>query len=582
MRYYIVTSSLNIDNILSTECISPITFYAQRNFGYKTFNVLQQLDNANNIFLFSEIPNFTINDLNYENYPAILQVDDDEQLKDAVVVGGIEKCKVLAFNDTIRINPVNCKFLFFTDKAMNLTYQNCLSSKYNKLIQYFKFEIAYPSMFSLEALMCSVNTDKLYKDSVLYKDNNFDKIKGFVAGYYIGSQKELTPEVAKVVSKAIKIANIINAKINNRMAEDVAKKRINKRKVGCASTNYSSLDKELNDLETELDRIDPSKIKVNRIWKDTIAKVGKSEEEVANILSAFDVYNEAEEKILLKNQITLYKKSNTFGTENEYLDYLLTYIDSLTEPIRVNLTNQIVVNKNLSLRVETHLPDTTKLFNFVLERWSDFSINELRTNRSTIVTFFGKALGEFYGTIWKESAERKYWGSLKHNVDIASPFNLNEIDNIILQSLAAFILKGEDYDSLVEYLAINAVPVYKYAIAFWGMSVGYVKISRPLLEKEVNIPDFYSQIYKLTTGSEFLEKLEKQTISNKLDVINIVNKIKNHKDYIEKKHSEYCKLIIDRNLSNLDEIYKLSQKPDGWKKIIKSIRPKANKKLNKR
>ena len=581
MRYYIVTSSLNIDNILSTECISPIAFYAQRNFGYKTFNVLHQLDNSNNILLFSEIPNLTINDLNFENYPAILQLDDNEQTTNAVEVGGIGACKVFSVNDTIRITPINCKVLFFTDKALNLTYQNCLSSKSNKLIQYYKFEILSPSKFSLDALIRSVNTDKLHKDSVRFLDNIFDRIKGFIAGYYIGSQKELTPEVAKVVSIAIKIANIINAKINNRMAEYAAKQQFSKRKV-CTSTNYSALDKELNDLETELAKIDPSKTKASRLWRDKIAKNWKSEEEVTNLLKEFGVYNEAKEKIISENKIVLYKKSNTFLTEDEYLDYLTTYVESLIEPISVNLANQIVVKKNLSLCVETQSPDTTKLFNFVLERFTDFHINQLRTNRSAIVTFFGRALGEFYGAIWKESAERKYWGSLKHNIDIASPFNLQEIDNIVLQSLAAFILKGEDYETLVEYLAINAVPVYKYAIAFWGMSVGYVKISRPLLEKEVNIPDFYSQIYKLTTGSEFLEKLEKQTISNKLDVINIVNKIKNHKDYIEKKHSEYCKLIIDRNLSNWDEIYKLSQKPDGWKKIIKSIRPKANKKLNKR
>ena len=32
MKYYIPTTTLNVDNILSTESISPQTFYAKRKF----------------------------------------------------------------------------------------------------------------------------------------------------------------------------------------------------------------------------------------------------------------------------------------------------------------------------------------------------------------------------------------------------------------------------------------------------------------------------------------------------------------------------------------------------------------------
>ena len=63
MNYYIATSSLNLENILSTESISPMHFYKTRSFGYQNFyQILQLKDFADRILLFSELPNFDIKD----------------------------------------------------------------------------------------------------------------------------------------------------------------------------------------------------------------------------------------------------------------------------------------------------------------------------------------------------------------------------------------------------------------------------------------------------------------------------------------------------------------------------------------
>ena len=37
MKLYIPTTTLNIDNILSTECIAPLSFYKEREYGYNQF-----------------------------------------------------------------------------------------------------------------------------------------------------------------------------------------------------------------------------------------------------------------------------------------------------------------------------------------------------------------------------------------------------------------------------------------------------------------------------------------------------------------------------------------------------------------
>ena len=80
MKYYIALSSLNIDNILSSESISPHSFYEKRDFGYRSFQKIQNITLQNDILLFSQLPYFTIQDADNENYPMVIEIEDDKQL----------------------------------------------------------------------------------------------------------------------------------------------------------------------------------------------------------------------------------------------------------------------------------------------------------------------------------------------------------------------------------------------------------------------------------------------------------------------------------------------------------------------
>ena len=99
MKYYIITSSLNVDNILSSESISPLSFYAKRDFGYKTFQKIDQLNILNSVVLFSQIPYFEIHDAERENYPMIIELNDDNQLGDKLhhAEQSHAACKVFLF-----------------------------------------------------------------------------------------------------------------------------------------------------------------------------------------------------------------------------------------------------------------------------------------------------------------------------------------------------------------------------------------------------------------------------------------------------------------------------------------------------
>ena len=573
---YIATSTLNIDNILSTESISPISFYEQRDFGYKSFWSLPQTSFDNNIILFSEIPNFEINDSERENHPLVIQIDDEEQLRNCVKIGKVDKCEVFAFNRTIHINPANCKILFFSQKAKFMSYQNCMSSKVNKLFKYYTFEMVTPSKYLLDILVNNIDKNQLEQISLpVFVDNTIDRVKGFITGYYLGVQKEKTPETAEIVSKAIQIANIVNARISNRIAEEAIKREKGKK---YTPTNKELIDNQLDQLEKDLNDNDPAKKQALDLWRKQCS------EEKEEVLKEFDVLNEAKNKFIQKKGIIVYKTTNSFWTEDDYLDYLQNYIDKLAPIKKVNIVKEITINANYTFSINDD-SDITKLFIFLLKRISDFNINDLRRNRSGVVTFFGKALGEYYGLGWKESAERMYWGTLKHNVDYASPFNVKATDNIILRSLAAFVLKGEDFISLVEYLDNNAIAIYKYALAFWGISLGYVKISRTILANDVE--DLYPQLYKILNKKDFQWKLEPVKVELPPKTIDFASLFNNDIfKTIEPKAQEYYKNEIAKmqkdfvpNDSNFKKLEQLSKKcptkkkwQKEWKKCVDNLK----------
>ena len=59
-RLYIPTTTLNFNNIFSTESISPAGFYTQRGFGYKTYSKVALNNFQNSILLYSKFPLFSI------------------------------------------------------------------------------------------------------------------------------------------------------------------------------------------------------------------------------------------------------------------------------------------------------------------------------------------------------------------------------------------------------------------------------------------------------------------------------------------------------------------------------------------
>lgn len=74
MKYYFPTTTLNFDSILSSQLISPAGMYRPDTLWWNRFELVVGQRN-DSIVLYNKIPTWTINDLDRDNYPLVIEID---------------------------------------------------------------------------------------------------------------------------------------------------------------------------------------------------------------------------------------------------------------------------------------------------------------------------------------------------------------------------------------------------------------------------------------------------------------------------------------------------------------------------
>ena len=204
MKYYIPTSSLNLDNILQAECISPESFYAQRLFGYRYLEQLDQLRPFRQIILFRSPISFTINDPDRYNYPVLIEFEGTNQDQAFVSVGeGVYLC-----SHTIQITPSNCRIFFFSESEYNLTVVN---TKSNKTIKYFEKYQIYPSCPFPHFCELKIPTNVPSMELGINEEIFTDKAKGALYAWMLGLKSSVNKELAIKINLAQSLYNILTS-----------------------------------------------------------------------------------------------------------------------------------------------------------------------------------------------------------------------------------------------------------------------------------------------------------------------------------------------------------------------------------
>lgn len=476
-----------MENILSTESISPQAFYAKRKFGYQSFQQLKELETMDCLLLFSRMPSFSIDNEGMQSYPMVLEIDDKEMESKAQKIATFQDCHIYACADTIHITPTNCRLLFFSDEARILAHLKCQDSLLCKMAEYFHFETVANAGIPLQGIIDAIDKEKLPSVGEA-SENQYDHVKGFVYGFALGYLQSLPADIARMRAIQIRTNEIVAAIVNHGRSND-------------------AFNTELRKLDEKYAQLDPEIKKTRKAWEDWC---GASLAAIEERLKELGLEPEAKNRFCKKQGLNLRQRLGN----PPYLDAsLVTYNNDMKRSIdllfkeareanvaRMNICTQLDIDPSYATAMLSGEDGPSMAFNKILANiiWEEFihSLDDLRIYRPDIAADISKKVCEM-ATADKVSQMQEYFQHLCANIRAFQPFCLSDIDDVALQSLAAFILKGDDYKDLISYLDKETVAPRQYALAMWGAVNGYVKISRPILsclskeEKEKLYRDAY-------------------------------------------------------------------------------------------
>lgn len=521
-KLYIPTTTLNFNNIMASESISPAGFYADRGFGYKRFDKVEPNNLNKRIILYNQYPKFDINDIELENYPLIIEIDPQYIGEDIICE---YKNGIFYTEETIYLNPFSSKIYFRSDDEKRRTLSKVEQSLNTKMLPIYQ-NCIFIKPSEIDSFKWGKNdltdsTADIAKQ--ISKDRRINKLKGFLYAYLLGANKSLTPSVVILKKYAKELQNLLSAIITSPYGKI-----------------SSGQEKELNILYK---KINECFMQVGGI-SSNLSKYIKQKSELYNcpnfieILKKEDLYDTWFQKQKFKPQNSInpfnlsyfYKKSlsKKYSEHDDKLEDSEKYFDNYFRDLENTINKLIRYEKNRvinlptlqhSSRVELIPTDDkgfqAKLFNVYFEEpWNS---EEFLGSRLEFATAGGKLFKEELQNGWENSQSKTYINNLRNNLASHTPFALNSIHNLTLQSFAVFCQKGEEsIDKLEDYLITNEISDFRIAFGLWGIIFGFSNMPKTLtndlfLSADLNyVSDIYKYIFKQVHGIELKGKIEKR------------------------------------------------------------------------
>lgn len=475
MKYYIPTSSLNFNNILSTESLSPKAFYDKRGFGYSRWFTVEE-NNTEHITLLYGTPHMFERPMSdIEDHPMLLEIDTDETFP--------QLAEDIFYTDrTIYLNPWQTKFIFFNEKdrmtAMSLS-DSSLETKlvrlYQRKIYVHQFEGTYP-IVQVPSSLSVGDMNKYVEDDYI-----INKMKGLLYGYYIGANFSSTKEHVQKLDTLREVQNIFLSVLSSydRVPSNVQRNRLNQ-----LFDYLDSLQPIYIDLEKEIGN------------KQLVDKIFSIFRQHGYIFTSFD-----------RSKLIYGLQSD--GENNQSLAWVnreISYAKTLMESYVVNLDpdkGEIIISSKDKVVAQKAITDNL-LSNLFITWTNDVlcsksfngKINSIKEGLSDEIT---KSAKNIIGVEWDNSPVRTYLNQLRRHVR-GEEFN-QVWDNGLLSSISAVLIKGDEWEQLLKFMQSKGMYDYRIAFAFYGVLNGFANLTRDftdlILNKESN---YVSKVYREMYG----------------------------------------------------------------------------------
>lgn len=480
MKYYIPTSSLNFNNILSTESLSPKSFYEKRGFGYSRWFSVEENSIAHLTLLYDVPHMFERPKSDIEDHPMLIEIDIDEEFP-KVVEG------VYYTDRTIYLNPWQTKFIFFSEKDKTIAMSMSDSSLETKLVRLYQRKI-YVHQF--DGIYPIIQKDSIVPvgdiDKLIEEDYIINKMKGLLYGYYIGANLSSSPEDVRKLDTLREILNIFSSVLSSydKVPSNIQRSRLNELfdYLDSKQPIYSDLEKEVGNRHL-VDRIFSVFKRHGYVFTaiDRSGLIYGLQDDSENNKSVIWVNREIErtKALMASSRIMLNPDdAEIIVSSKDMVTAPKVISDNLMSDLFVCWVNDVLCSKAFNGKIN--------------------SIKEVLSDEIT------KSAKNVIGADWETSQIRSYLNQLRRHVR-GEEFS-QTWDNGVLSSISAVLIKGDEWEQLLNFMQSKGMNDYRLAFAMYGVLNGFANMTRDftdlLLTKESS---YLSKVYREIYG-QLLEK----------------------------------------------------------------------------
>lgn len=546
MKYYIPTTTLNFNNILSSESISPSIFFQNRGFGYSRWFNIPENELANSIILYNSLSDLKRDDSELEDHPMIIEIITDEDYRE---IGN----GVYTTDKTIYLNPWNTRFIFLNEQDKKVTLSLSDSSLETKMIRLYQkgFEIRYPVGY-YPCIKTEVFNE--YNSSEVNHDKVINRLKGLLYGYYIGALLSCEKSIVDYYNILKDLQNIFAAILSNPLREPTFEQ-----------------EKKANLLISSLLFNAPVFKEIEAVVKDRDKVV-----EISSILNRYGYH------ISNVHPSFFFKELRMGSVENNLaLNWITDELKRISSETSLNKkllspdACEIVVSENQLIAIkEAVIPNKVEnqlfigLINNILR--DDSISGKISSQRAELTDKLTASARDILGNEWESSPIRTYLNTLRRHVR-GEAFN-QDWNNGVLSSLAAVILKGDDWEALLDFLKRKGMTDYRLAFAFYGAFNGFANLTRDFTDLLLNNESSYvASVYKEFYGSIHGRKIDVSSKTFEPEPIKERITTTSIKSFKDKVWDFYFSNVRKRkkNQSKLDEelkcaLDKIGESEDGY------------------
>ncbi len=566
MKYYIRTLRSNLDNILSSESVSPYCFYLSRGFGYQRFDRLKDDTEEHSLRIDTKL---------FEDEEDVVYIEIDNEDPQLVGVSVQKNQDSFLINKPFYLYPWNCRILFKGIEDAKSSLFICRSSLTNKMWNFFPTGIAE---IGEKLGKLKVKRDKIVSVPVDINDDvKRNRLKGFLFAYYWGYCKSLSPNLARMLQAELRIYGIATVL------------------AGLRSPSAEMLN-EVDRQKKVFNQFDPNRALLKKRWDEDVLNKFSSDIDrklFDYLIGRFGVKKQAMDAFAAEQGFAVSPRldtGNLAGTNwrvfaSQIESYTQQQIDMFVANNSIGAEQKVVVNKERTVQCSQD-SIYVRVLNEILRGDSWLTLEKISTRKMEVaneLTLFVKAYYEIGGYKWEGSSEQTYMDAMRRNIASSDPFDPNQTSNKELRALAVFVLKGDLMDEMLKYMQVSAVEDYSLVLGLWGAAVGYAGIPKTFMQKaalpQVKANDCFNYTYASLTGLENSTDLNPDSfakcIEQQVKVSASPNKIMESNSVLAQMRKPPLKLTTEQIGFIEDILLKNNWKIDenGFKKIdqIKGI-----------